>query len=1591
MLKRFGQGIAVFMAALMIFYSVPIYGHSQHIAGGINFHMRTETVSTTGQLENALRDPQVTTVILANDIIRFDGDDFGRTITRYAIGNTTIQGNFRVSGYNIRVRGSDRLVLDGPTLAGRISIADSATFVMRSGRIDAATPGGTFTGVSVFDNATFIMDGGVIDGGRRGVGVSSMWREHIGVTPFTGTIDIRGGAVTGNGIGVCLAELADFAGGTLNFGNVHIHGNSTDIHDPLGVLTATQTPPATPAPLSPTPTPLPDVPIQQPTLPSTPTPPPATGQPPITAGNRVFYVANNNFRVTIAPAPLEFRDVVPSSYLFNDDSDAGIMPPIRYATIAQHTIITVEVVGNQFSLDLSVGYIDAWAASYFLMHDSAPRRATHAFNNIGEFEMTFQGWQHFWTAIIFTVVEGDASLQPPVLPEEGPQASPSPEGEEQNLPGYGGGQLTPPPIGPDAERESGELLRPVEPIPEDVDPDDIIFVSNEAELRALADNDRISPSSWYSRNIYVVLTNDIFLTEEWTPFEFLGTFDGQGHAIHNLFVLEGSGHNAAGLFSVVRQGSVIKNVYVNISQQGVNSRNVAGGVVGRIHRFQHHSPTVTMTNVSVAGNISGRTAGGLVGADVDGGGLGISYSSVVGNVNATDGIGTAGGLVGSAVSGRELSILSSHFAGNVLSNRASGGLVGSARNLTVSDGYSSGNVLVLLDVGSQAYAGGLVGRLSGNNIDVSINNSRSSSTVEAFVERLRGEPLDINAGGLIGASIWTTRDGIVRIVASSASGDVTAAAPMGITNSRVGARAGGLVGNLNPGWYIIDSTASGNVRTRGNTTRDEVIGFSGALVGGFVGAEEERLQNIVNSFCTPGHIVQRQNLIGNAIDGGTNVLGCVCTTDVGGDARGSAAIFLSGATNLVNTEYTISGTFTSHTMLITPYQLTWTVCNEDAITIHHDRFATDTRNIVLDHRNIWNIHIPVTSHQVGTFTITATLDDQTYAQVAFAVRDKNFQEASAAFIVQHGHRLYRPIIDGVIYSVYQISNGVVRYGEGGFFIEQRPGWDRLYLIGRDENGRYILVTDYYTVQRAGYLQRTNEMLADGGVYSADGINEFILAMMVSPDGTDAHSQLEYAWRLYETGNFFVNMGNLVGGIPSLLKGNITAPATFLYSMFYKHVMADYLDYTKYTRHFLRSMRRTIGFELIADLHAALEIIDPVNLENGFIRNFDDAVTLRRTGYTRTVYLEYFLMDARYLRAAADAAIESAMRNIMLTGIGLRLRELGEAVDTVLKFTDIVIDGVEKVVMSLETSNDPELRRMHSNLIYAFETFRFDLYSPFLISEFGNFQLLFDDDYYFELLDADSYDEFISRLNQVLLISCPVDVVIFSEADELIGLIISDSVVFSSGMDNANPLFVMVHYATKILVFPDYRDYRIEILATDAGSMSYLSFNLCDNVGVVTGTGIYNILLREGGTFTVNPSESGYNPGFDRLFSDREPISIIVNATAAEGGEVYVNSAGHIAGEMVHLLALPQDNYRFYGWFENDMRLYYAEAIFTFVATKDRSLEARFIPSDRVGWFAANGTVVASLTAGVVGLILVGFGIVLFQSHKRKRVSMIGLK
>ena len=218
---------------------------------------------------------------------------------------------------------------------------------------------------------------------------------------------------------------------------------------------------------------------------------------------------------------------------------------------------------------------------------------------------------------------------------------------------------------------------------------------------------------------------------------FVGSFDGQGYEIRDLFINRPD-ESDVGLFSVVETGAVIENVAI------VNGDVTGYQSVGSLVGYNRGSVRDSDAGSSVTGDLD---VGGLVGAN-DGT---VSNSYSTGPVDGSD-------LVGGLVGKNEGSVSNSHSNSSVTGGDHVGGLTGKNEG-SVSNSYSTGTIngsdyvgdLVGVNVGtvSNSYAGGTV---DGNNFVGGLVGRNEGAVSKCYsTGNVTG---DEHVGGLVGQNLY---------------------------------------------------------------------------------------------------------------------------------------------------------------------------------------------------------------------------------------------------------------------------------------------------------------------------------------------------------------------------------------------------------------------------------------------------------------------------------------------------------------------------------------------------------------------------------------------------------------------------------------------------------------------------------------------------------------------------------------------------------------------------------------------------------------------------------------------------------------------
>jgi len=229
---------------------------------------------------------------------------------------------------------------------------------------------------------------------------------------------------------------------------------------------------------------------------------------------------------------------------------------------------------------------------------------------------------------------------------------------------------------------------------------------------------------------------------------FIGSFDGQGYEIGNLFINRPD-ESGVGLFSVVETGGVIENVHlVNGDITGYEAvASLVGHNRGAVRNSYAHGNVAGDLDVGSLVGVNGGTVnnsysgGSVTGGDSIGGLVGKNEGTVSGSYSI--GIVSGSDFVGGLVGKNNGTVSNSYSASTVDGNDLVGNLVG-VNGGTVSNSYAGGTV------GGSSFVGGLVGRNEGV---VSKCYSAGNTTGDEHIGGLVGQ----NLYGVVSNSFWDTQ------------------------------------------------------------------------------------------------------------------------------------------------------------------------------------------------------------------------------------------------------------------------------------------------------------------------------------------------------------------------------------------------------------------------------------------------------------------------------------------------------------------------------------------------------------------------------------------------------------------------------------------------------------------------------------------------------------------------------------------------------------------------------------------------------------------------------------------------------------------
>jgi len=284
----------------------------------------------------------------------------------------------------------------------------------------------------------------------------------------------------------------------------------------------------------------------------------------------------------------------------------------------------------------------------------------------------------------------------------------------------------------------------------------------------------------------------------------------------------------------------------------------------------------------------------------------------------------------------------------------------------------------------------------------------------------------------------------------------------------------------------------------------------------------------------------------------------------------------------------------------------------------------------------------------------------------------------------------------------------------------------------------------------------------------------------------------------------------------------------------------------------------------------------------------------------------------------------------------------------VEFVTFILCSIGIVTNSVETITFSKIWDVLCNAYYV-EGYDFN------IGGFGsNVGIAHTPESYLVLLEsATASTAFGSGKIQNLKIACPVDIEIYDNKGTLLGKVINNVVDESIVGDIA----IFVDNDEKNVYLPFDTKYSIKFVGTDTGTMDY-TVTVVDVASTqsIQTKAFTNVVLFAGKKMTSGISGEVDTPDIQLFVTDGNQIigeifedgtetttRYTITATAGTGGTASGGGTFNTNATVI-LTAMPNIGYAFDGWYENNEKIVDAGTTYTFTATADRMLEARFIPN-----------------------------------------------
>jgi len=1001
-----------------------------------------------------------------------------------------------------------------------------------------------------------------------------------------------------------------------------------------------------------------------------------------------------------------------------------------------------------------------------------------------------------------------------------------------------------------------------------------------------------------------------------------------------------------------------------------------GGISGRLVNAST-SLTAPVDNCLNEGTVTGNTVGGISGDPS----IEINNSSNTGAITGK----TSGGICGNLSSNFALNISNCFNKGTIIGNSVAGGLFGivngtvyDTRGYTISNCFNASSVSAsnTADYSSVA-AGGISGRILNKTL---FNSCYNTGVVSADCNGFSGGAY---AGGILGLGSGGNNNDFGAINNCYNTGDISSSYSHSY-DTTPGAYSGGIFGDfISMGSRTLVINNCYNIGTMSSISTN-TNHFCGGICCGV-----NSNNSVDNSYClslydssygavlTKSEMQIAANFIGFDF---TNVWDISATANYkypflrnmpgedGGNIPvppvdpGGAMIFVSGSPSKGSTnafcQTNIALTFSRpiHTCSYNGIKL-YKTDGQNSQPVDADIKYVDGSNVlyiipssVLGAGYTYYVLIIKDAIEAsGNEGFDGFVDDQGYY---FKTGDDIGPErTSGEYIKANSTLLYHPVIGGETFAIYRMD-GKVEYDGSNFTTESGSTTD--YLL----DGNDYLVTSANILACAALVQSFN---------GKDGFNTRASEFSQNLDTeynllNKANSMYNALFNEYNKAAPSFNLDDVVkdgltAALESAASANIMPLVSFGGNTTLK--LTTFLQASKNydTIRGFNSWQSVSYNNMNTEYYNAREVFNRNCLENGYIYSYNDVKTLNQMDY---LYKGNASVDALLTKYLENWSATNSVSNpndfgsnllslysdvkSMATIVGIDLpKSLGSINDTIS-----LIKTASGYVMDMKKVFDPDLVRLQSNMDKWIVSYTQDITTPAAnLDLLGNSQLL-----------SDSTNAASVILSQTIAVACPVDITVYNSSGTVIGKIVNNVVDPTYAYDESNPLVIFVENDTKILMFPSENNYRIEISATDDGLMSYSEWKTNTDGTVASETSLHGIILDNGKVFDVNPYQSENKPDYSLMFNDDEQLNVSITTLPSTNGQI-VGAGDYAKGNFVTLLAEPSDGYIFGGWYENGVKISNADAAYTFTATSDRTLEARFV-------LATAYTITA--TAGVGGTV-----------------------